>query len=420
MEEYDFTNEEGLDDELDENLDDDDLDAKSVITLSSEVSEDSEYSLSERPWKDFNVSMREQWELMYSTVTMHAINGSWETTEDYQREKDAEMVRYMEDFPLAQWVLPKEQASQAYFRLLERTRWRSLGIRIYGRERIPEWTPGSASAIPSNNNAIRNTQQPLNPPREMFPRESLSGPPHQHQQQQRQGGSILPPPPNALPSQPHAQPIQVPPGVIHGPQGPQGPRGPQGPQAPHGPHGPQAPQGPHGPQGHPPPGMGRPIGVPQTIPYGMQHGWPPGHMVPHTNFPAPLEQPKPRSVPLHYMKRHGANILYSKGKEKKEITPVNSTPPPPPPTPPYAMRKKPVEKKSGSTSKAGRKNARRQAEAEEFPWTRDLNFPEVKAKANWDDGVYEAETLQKMEATRQRNVPVIDELDARVQEAQRE
>lgn len=85
------------------------------------------------------------------------------------------------------------------------------------------------------------------------------------------------------------------------------------------------------------------------------------------------------------------------------------------------MRKKPVEKKSTTTnSKAGRKSARRQAEAEEFPWTRDLNFKEEKEKATWDDGVYDAETLQAMDATRQRNVAVIDELDAKVQEQQRE
>lgn len=140
--------------------------------------------------------------------------------------------------------------------------------------------------------------------------------------------------------------------------------------------------------------------------------------VPHTNFPAPLEQPRPRSVKVRYPVSYQTNALYSKGKEKKEPTPQQGTPPPPPPTPPYELRKKPVDKKVVST-KAGRKNARRQAEAEEFPWTRDLNFPEVKAKAAWDDGVYDAETLQAMEATRQRNVPIIDELDAKVQEQQR-
>ncbi|KAF2171225.1 hypothetical protein M409DRAFT_18342 [Zasmidium cellare ATCC 36951] len=437
VEEYDFTNEVEIEDEEEDEdmFDDDDLDSKSVITLSSEASEDSEYALTERPWKQFNQEQRRSWETMFSNVMMQAMQGSWEITEDYQREKDNEMVRYMEDFPLTQWVIPKEQASQAYFRMLERTRWRSLGIRIYGRERLPEWPAGNAPPLGNAQAAAAHAnQQPLQPPRDMYPQQkprTASGPPggqypgsamQPNMQMQHRVGS-LPPPPNRLPSQPHAQPIPVPPGVIHnGPQGPQGPQRPQVPQPPQGPQAPQGPRGapgphgvhalqgplhgPQGPQGPLPPGMGRPVGTPQTIAYGMQHGWPPGHMVHPTNFPTPLEQPKPR-----------------KGKERREITPQPSTPPPPPPTPPYALRKKPTEKKStgsSSSSKAGRKSARRQAEAEEFPWTREINFPEEKAKAKWDDGVYDAETLQAMEATRQRNVPIIDELDAKVQEQQRQ
>ncbi|KAK4506851.1 hypothetical protein PRZ48_000584 [Zasmidium cellare] len=436
VEEYDFTNEVEVEDTDDEDIfdDDDALDSRSVITLSSEASEDGEYGLSERPWKDFTQDMRYQWEIMYSTITSRAMQGSWEVTEDFQREKDNEMCRYLDDFPLTQWVIPKEQASQAYFRMLERTRWRSLGIRIYGRERLPEWPPGNVA--PGTHRAAEINQQPLPVPRDSYPRENprpASGPPAAGQyptsarpphMQTQHAGPSLPPPRASLPSQPHAQPIPVPPGVIHqGPQGPQGPQRPPGPPPPQGPPGPHGPQGPHGTVGvahgvHPtqiptrgpqgpqvslPPGIGRPIGPPQTSVYGMQHGWPPGHMVHPTNFPTPLEQPKPR-----------------KGKERREISPPASTPPPPPPTPPYALRKKPLDKKATvSTSKAGRKSARRQAEAEEFPWTRELNFAEEKANAKWDDGVYDAETLQVMEATRQRNVPIIDELDAKVQEQQR-
>lgn len=421
-----------MEDEDEDIFEDDELDSKSVITLSSEASIDSEFGLSGRPWKDFDTTTRRQWEIMFANVTMGPMHGSWETTEDYQREKDNEMVRYMEDYPLDQWVLTKEQASQAYFRLLERTRWRSLGIRIYSRERLPDWTPGSA--VPGGAQATRNAQQPINPPRDMYPRDrprTGSGPPPAQYPPQgmppnmhvQHRGPQLPPPPNALPSQPHAQPIPVPPGVIHhGPQGPNGPQRPQGPHPPHGPQGPHGshmPQGPPGPQGPPPPGIGRPIGPPQTIPYPVPH-WPPGQMVHHTNFPAPLEQAKPRQVPPFRVGLYQANPPNSKGKERREVTPQPSTPPPPPPTPPYALRKKPVEKKSANAnSKAGRKSARRQAEAEEFPWTRDLNFKEEKENATWDDGVYDAETLQAMDATRQRNVAVIDELDAKVQEQQR-
>lgn len=67
----------------------------------------------------------------------------------------------------------------------------------------------------------------------------------------------------------------------------------------------------------------------------------------------------------------------------------------------------------------GRRNARRQAEADEFPWTRKLNFPEEKTKISWDDGVYDPKTLEEMNAIRARNVPIIDDLDAKVQEQQR-
>ena len=58
------------------------------------------------------------------------------------------------------------------------------------------------------------------------------------------------------------------------------------------------------------------------------------------------------------------------------------------------MRQKPIEKKG---SKAGRKNARRQAEAEEFPWTRQLDFKVEKEKATWDDGIYDPKTLEEMD-----------------------
>lgn len=316
VEEYNFKPEDYEIEEDDEDMFDDnelDLDAKSVITLSSEASMDSEFALSDRPWKEFNTATRRQWEIMFANITVGPMHGSLEVTEDYQREKDNEMVRYMEDFPLDQWVISKEQASQAYFRLLERTRWRSLGIRIYDRERIPGWGGG----MPGNAQGMRNLQRPLNPPHEMYPRErprNGSGPPTAQQPPQgmppntlvpRRDGH-LPPPPNSLPSQPHAQPIPVPPGVIHhGPQGPHGPQQPQGPQppqppqaprppqGPQHPHGAHIPQGPTGPQGPHPPNMGRPIGPPQTIPYPMHH-WPPGQMIHHTNFPAPLEQAKPR------------------------------------------------------------------------------------------------------------------------------
>lgn len=106
---------------------------------------------------------------------------------------------------------------------------------------------------------------------------------------------------------------------------------------------------------------------------------------------------------------------------------MNTTPPPPPPTPPYAIRARPgpVEKKENNSAsikanKQAKNRPRRQAEAEEFPWTRqELNFHDEKAKAAWDDSIYDADALKEMEAVRNRNVPIIDDLDAKVQEQQR-
>lgn len=45
--------------------------------------------------------------------------------------------RYIKDFPLSEWVIPRPEADQAYLHMVERTRWRHLGIRLYGISRIP-------------------------------------------------------------------------------------------------------------------------------------------------------------------------------------------------------------------------------------------------------------------------------------------
>lgn len=120
-------------------------------------------------------------------------------------------------------------------------------------------------------------------------------------------------------------------------------------------------------------------------------------MMPPTNFPH-VEHPKPM-----------------RPRAKKE-SPIATTPPPPPPTPPYELRQKPKERVGKN---APRKGARRQAEAEEFPWTRQIDFAAEKARATWDDSVYDPVALREMDATRARNVAIIDELDAKVQVQQR-
>lgn len=95
------------------------------------------------------------------------------------------------------------------------------------------------------------------------------------------------------------------------------------------------------------------------------------------------------------------------------------------PTPPYAHRPKPVDpqkgpKKAPRKDKSGRRQSqRRPAEADDFPWTRQLNFHEEKAKAKWDESIYSAGTLDGMRAAREYNARLIDGVDAKLGEAQR-
>lgn len=70
-----------------------------VITISSDDDKEdrsAEWDLTSRPWKDFDMNMRRDWELMYCHVTDYPMNGDWSTTEDYQHEKDKEMLRWVD------------------------------------------------------------------------------------------------------------------------------------------------------------------------------------------------------------------------------------------------------------------------------------------------------------------------------------
>ncbi|CAK4033537.1 Hypothetical predicted protein [Lecanosticta acicola] len=403
--EYEFTSEDEVIDGEDE-LDD----VNSVITLSSDDSDDLEFDIPSRPWKLFSLGERKEWELMYANVATRPIGGSWETTENYQREKDEEMQSYLEDHPLDTWVIPRDLALNTYHHALERARWRTLGIPIYQ----------PASETMSGGLSGPQIQSALNVPRNKYPREPQSAVPR-------------PPPPGPPsgppPQQQHAQ--QMPPRQ-------QPPLPPPGPPS-HGPAPGYAPgyppyaarQGPPPPPAsgnllppqhyvaqpmHMQPGMGRPVGAPQTIPYGMPPNFPP-HGLP-SSFPPSESTRRPTGG----------------GVRQKRETPINSTPPPPPPTPPYPARQRPgpasasasAEKKESTHASikiakpARQRVQRRQAEAEEFPWTRTLiDFPQEKAKAKWDDTIYDAEELAEMDAVRARNVPIIDDLDAKVQEQQR-
>ena len=100
-----------------------------------------------------------------------------------------------------------------------------------------------------------------------------------------------------------------------------------------------------------------------------------------------------------------------------DLTPLDVTLTAPPPTPPYDKRPKPADRAATNT---GRRNQRRQAEAEEFPWNRDLDFRTARANATWNDGIYDQETLDDMAATRSKNVPVIERIDRDENSRQRE
>ena len=127
----------------------------------------------------------------------------------------------MEDFPLAAWLLPQHVVTDAYNRLLERTRWRGLGIRIYGRERIPEWIPGSTRPLQRSHSQASQMSPAVVAHLGGLPRDAALGshhaqampPPLQHRMSQpamphHLSHSMHPAPPTqVLRSQPNAQPV---------------------------------------------------------------------------------------------------------------------------------------------------------------------------------------------------------------------
>lgn len=132
-------------------------------------------------------------------------------------------LRYMEDFPLSEWVLPRDVVSDAYNRLLERTKWRNLGARIYGQQRLPGWNPSSAQQVTRSNGHAVQIQTPPTARTHHHPRDasftsrsphgmmptsqretSSGGMAHLHPQQH----TVFQPTSNqVLRSQPNAQPV---------------------------------------------------------------------------------------------------------------------------------------------------------------------------------------------------------------------
>ena len=90
-------------------------------------------------------------------------------------------------------------------------------------------------------------------------------------------------------------------------------------------------------------------------------------------------------------------------------------PPPKAPTPPYPTRTRPDFRKTVGKSAGRSGKTRRQAETDEFPWNRDLDFIKArvasKTEATWDYSAYDEATIANMKATRERNEPVVAALE---------
>ncbi|KAI7331059.1 hypothetical protein KC315_g5346 [Hortaea werneckii] len=381
--------------------------------------------LLDRPWKamGFDRSMRQRWEIMYCNAESRPLNGSWDLTEDYQREKDIEMQRYIKDFRAKDWVSGREAAEEAISRMHQRCRLRELGVPIYGQPSIHEMVPNLTPFVrtmpgPSGDprQQMHMSSQPQYPQRHP----SMPGPDGSRPQSGPQRhGPFGPPTPHGIPnhmhpplpqqvlrSQPNARPINVPPGP-HPEQ-----------QMAHGP-----------PSGMPLPGLhpGQ-AGMPPMshMPHGLPYAVPP-HMMSHANLP--MHAPHPLHGPPHGMPQpppgaHQAPVPQPSGsaapkkqsRPKKE-TPQPEPPPPPPPTPPYPLRERPMPRKE--FNKTGKKNMRKQAEALEFPWHRKMDFYKARADAKWDDSQYDKVVLDDMAAVRERNLPIITRLDEELAEKQR-
>lgn len=73
--------------------------------------------------------------------------------------------------------------------------------------------------------------------------------------------------------------------------------------------------------------------------------------------------------------------------------------------PPYTPRARPSGRTIGN--KPGRRYTRRQAEAERFPWNRDIDYVAERANVTWDDSMYDKDMLEEMAKTRARNAVTI-------------
>ncbi|KAH9826997.1 hypothetical protein Tdes44962_MAKER09887 [Teratosphaeria destructans] len=324
-----------------------------------------------RPWRvsGFSPEMRRTRELMYYNLETRPIGGDYAYTELYQEHKDKEMLRYLQDYPLDQWVIPRGDAEQAYLRMLERTRWRHLGIPIYGNQRIPEMIPHSTPDFRPNGPGA-----PQMPPNMRSQPGRPGSVPQQHM--------AYPPPQQMLRSQPHAQPMNVKPGQLYTHHGPPVPPG-------------QIPPG----LPPPPPGM---MYAPHPYPLGL--------------YP----QQYPPQGPHAGTQRAQATPTAPTGGKRKNQTPqpLVDEQPDALPDPPYQPAPRPAVRKVANRN--GRASSRKPAEADTLPWHRKMDFHKAKAAAAWDENEYDPNVLNGMAETRRSNMAVMSQLDDELAEKQRQ
>ncbi|TKA77257.1 hypothetical protein B0A55_06137 [Friedmanniomyces simplex] len=105
-----------------------------------------------------------------------------------------------------------------------------------------------------------------------------------------------------------------------------------------------------------------------------------------------------------------------RGGRKKKSPAAQS----PGPTPPYPVRDRPAERKK--FNKTGKRNVRKQAEAEEFPWHRELDFMALKHVLplhRWNTNEYDPNILDAMAAVRVQNGPIILKIDQELADKQK-
>lgn len=299
-------------------------------------------------------------------------------------------------------------AAEALASLQERIRLRKIGVRVY-QQPLQEYMHrgythdtrhhGTGAAMvpngyaPHRPSSARQQQLPHHPP---------------------QNGQMGPPPTPGrhmpLPAQVLRSNGPMPNGASPQPQYPPHPGYPQQPQQGPGhiPFGtPGAVGGSYGmpqQQGMPPPPQARPqlvIGPNgqqvQVLPNGQLVGMNPhGHV--NVN-PGPAVTYPQRAPP---------------GKSKRKLAAESAGKVPPPPTPPYDVRGKPsaLPRKEKPKLDAGKRNIRRQAEADTLPWNRQMDFVKAKAEATWDTSGYDDKVLDAMAETRRLNMPKVFDWDA--------